>query len=164
MDKKEANWRNLMKRACIIFFMIITLVFAQVEQDEWLDPSSLKDKPIFTFKTMKASDSTILDYIQKDTSALNLEDSLTVRNGYRVQLISTQDLYQAETIAKRAEAFFNLPVYVVFESPYYKVRVGDFLSDLDALGVERKARQNGYPNAWIVPSEVYIPNPNRLYK
>jgi hypothetical protein len=136
---------------------------AQVEQDEWIDPETLKDDRVFSYQTVQASDSTIMDYI-RDTTGLNVEDSILVRRGYRVQIISTQDVDQAEIMADRAMEFFNQPVYIVFESPYYKVRIGDFLSDMDAMDIERKARQSGYPGAWIVPSDVNVHNPNRHYK
>jgi len=152
-----------MGRLSIILLLIIKVAFAQVRQNEWIDPETLKDNRVFSYQTVQASDSTIIDYI-RDTTGLNIEDSVTVRRGYRVQIVSTQDVNQAENVADRAVGFFNQPVYIVFESPYYKVRVGDFLRDLDAMDVERKARQNGYPGAWIVPSDVNVPNPNRRYK
>ncbi|BFN36874.1 SPOR domain-containing protein [Fidelibacter multiformis] len=152
-----------MARMMVIFLVLFKMVTAQVEQDEWIDPEKLKDDQVFSYQTVQASDSTIMDYI-RDTTGLNIVDSIMVRRGYRVQIVSTQDVDQAENVADRAMEFFNQPVYIIFESPYYKVRVGDFLSDLDAMDVERKARQNGYPGAWIVPSDVNVPNPNRRYK
>lgn len=152
-----------MVRICLLILLMLKLGSAQVKQDEWIDPESLKDDRVFPFHAIHVSDTTIMNYIQ-DTSGLNIDDSVTVRRGYRVQIVSTQDVYQAEAIADRAGELFSYPVYVVFESPYYKVRIGDFLSDLDALDVERKARQNGYPGAWIVPSEINVSNPNRRYK
>ncbi|HAE87219.1 TPA: hypothetical protein DCG86_04260 [Candidatus Marinimicrobia bacterium] len=152
-----------MGRMIVILLVLFKVVTAQVKQDEWIDPETLKDDLVFSYQIVQASDSTIMDNI-RDTTGLNIEDSIMVRRGYRVQIVSTQDVDQAEIVADRAMEFFNQPVYIVFESPYYKVRVGDFLSDLDALDVERKARQNGYPGAWIVPSDVNVPNPNRRYK
>ncbi len=152
-----------MGRMIVILLVLFKMVNAQVKQDEWIDPDKLKDDPVFSYQTVQASDSTIMDYI-RDTTGLNIEDSIMVRRGYRVQIVSTQDVDQAENVADRAMEFFNQPVYIVFESPYYKVRVGDFLRDLDAMDVERKARLNGYPGAWIVPSDVNVPNPNRRYK
>jgi len=152
-----------MGRMIVILLVLFKVVTAQVKQDEWIDPETLKDDLVFSYQIVQASDSTIMDNI-RDTTGLNIEDSIMVQRGYRVQIVSTQDVDQAEIVADRAMEFFNQPVYIVFESPYYKVRVGDFLSDLDALDVERKARQNGYPGAWIVPSDVNVPNPNRRYK
>lgn len=152
-----------MGRMIVILLVLFKVVTAQVKQDEWIDPETLKDDLVFSYQIVQASDSTIMDNI-RDTTGLNIEDSIMVRRGYRVQIVSTQDVDQAEIVADRAMEFFNQPVYIVFESPYYKVRVGDFLSDLDALDVEWKARQNGYPGAWIVPSDVNVPNPNRRYK
>lgn len=152
-----------MIRSLVFFFVFFGFLNAQVVQDEWIDPSVLKDDEVFRFKTIRSDDPSLFRHIG-DTSGINLGDSLIVRKGYRVQILSTQDMQKADVAAKRAERLFSDSVYVVFESPYYKVRVGDFSNDLDALDVERKARQNGYPGAWIVPSDINVPNTNRRYE
>jgi hypothetical protein len=152
-----------MFRYLLLLSGLFTMLHAQVVQDEWIDPSVLEDDEVFRFKSIRSGDTSILSHIG-DTSDLKLGDSLIVRKGYRVQILSTQDMQEADITARRAERLFEDPVYIVFESPYYKVRVGDFRNDLEAIDVERRARQNGYPRAWIVPSEINVPNTNRRYE
>lgn len=152
-----------MKRMFLLsLILFISYLFAQVEQDEWIDPSLLHDKDDIRFDSVRSTDKSILGHI-KDTIHVNLQDSLTVRKGYRIQILATQDVFEAEAARKRAEQVFNEPVYVVFESPYYKVRIGNYTNDLDARNLERQAKQRGYPSAWIVPSDINVANTNRRY-
>jgi hypothetical protein len=162
MDKIKRFGRN-MKRLCFLSgVLLMSVLLAQVEQDEWIDPSLLRDEDNISFDAVRSTDKSILTYI-KDTISVNLQDSLSFRKGYRVQILATQDVFEAEAARKRAEQVFNEPVYVVFESPYYKVRLGNFSNDLDARNLERQARQKGYPSSWIVPSDINVANTNRRY-
>ena len=62
---------------------------------------------------------------------------------------------RAKTIA--AEQFSDIQVkfYLDFDSPYYKVRVGDFRSREEADNVREMVRSKGYPKAWIVKTKVW---------
>jgi hypothetical protein len=58
-------------------------------------------------------------------------------NGYRIQVFSSnvhrtakEDAFNLER--RLREAFPELPVYVSYSSPFWKVRVGDFLSQSEA--------------------------------
>ena len=52
-------------------------------------------------------------------------------------------------------------VYVYFQAPWYKVRVGDFETRNDAEAKLREARQKGYREAFWVPSDVRVPRIRR---
>ncbi len=70
----------------------------------------------------------------------------------------------SKKLALEAKAAFvqnhaNVPCYLVFQEPYYKVRVGDYRSQLEA---EKFLRQlaNEYPNAFVVEDDINYPNPD----
>ncbi|KAA3655956.1 MAG: hypothetical protein DWQ10_16495, partial [Calditrichaeota bacterium] len=46
--------------------------------------------------------------------------------GYRVQILQTQDAEAARTVQNDAIVQLDAEVYSIFDSPYYKIRVGDF--------------------------------------
>jgi hypothetical protein len=81
----------------------------------------------------------------------------TYRDGYRIQIFSTPNRQEAEQ--KRIEALQQLayPVYVVFQSPYYRVHVGDFLTRAQAQRALSEVRLR-YPSAWVVPDRVRVPD------
>ena len=75
--------------------------------------------------------------------------------GFRVQVLFTQDINAANQMKEDVEN--SLPVdwiYVVYESPYYKVRVGNYLERTSALPMIKKLRSLGYKDAWVVPDNV----------
>lgn len=51
----------------------------------------------------------------------------------------------------------NVGVYLMFQSPYYKVRVGDFRSRMDAEGFKQKLLGE-FPDAFVVKDEINFPD------
>lgn len=82
-------------------------------------------------------------------------EGLEMTQGYRVQLLSGKDAEAAMEAKRRAIFMFEESVYLDFESPYYKLRVGDCLTREEAEALRRKAQRNGFSNPWIVPSRVF---------
>ncbi|MCR4438847.1 MAG: SPOR domain-containing protein [bacterium] len=74
--------------------------------------------------------------------------------GYRVQIISTPFEEVAREVRKEAVLKFEEPVYMVFDAPYYKVRVGDCLSRFEAEELQQKAIEKGFGQAWVVRTMV----------
>jgi len=64
-------------------------------------------------------------------------------SGYRVQVISTDNLEEANGV--RSEIYFKTnekAIYVIFEPPFYVVRVGDYknINDAKALSFKLKSK------------------------
>jgi hypothetical protein len=79
--------------------------------------------------------------------------------GYRVQILATNDYDEA--VAVRASANFSYPdywIYMVYDAPAYKIRLGDFMNRTEANEFLEGVQKQGYPSAWIVPDRV-IKNP-----
>ncbi len=113
-----------------------------------------KEKPMkterpdvwYNYKTKSAS----------DTSAPQIIDQV---NGYRVQVLSTDNLEEADSI--RTELYLETnqkAVYITFEPPFYKVKVGDFLKISEANDLKFKLNQIGYTEARVVNDKINIYN------
>lgn len=76
------------------------------------------------------------------------------RRGFRVQIAASGDKSSAEEVARVARTRVPETVYVVFESPYYKVRVGDFSDRALALQLRDRLRGYGYDGAWVVTTTI----------
>jgi hypothetical protein len=77
--------------------------------------------------------------------------------GYRVQVISTDNLDEANGV--RSEVFFKTnekDVYVIFEPPFYVVRVGDYKNINDAKALSFKLNQLGFPGTKVVNDLINI--------
>jgi hypothetical protein len=84
-------------------------------------------------------------------------DTVRVRQmrGYRVQLANVTTEEQARSIESRARAVFET-VYVIFQSPSYKIRGGDFRRRSDADQAAAEARRVGFRGAWVVPDRIRV--------
>jgi len=79
----------------------------------------------------------------RDTTWISLE-------GYRVQIFASLSRPQAEMAAQRArEAFPDDSVYIVFQTPWHKVRIGDFRTREEADAKLAEARSKGYDALWV---------------
>jgi len=47
--------------------------------------------------------------------------------------------------------------YIVYDAPYFKVRVGDFRSRAEAMYFEKKIKTM-FPSSWVVPDNVRYPD------
>lgn len=96
-------------------------------------------------------DYSLYDMEKPDTSTTTLG---TMAPGYRVQIFASNTNEGANNVASEARFKFTERVYVEYVAPYYKVRVGDYKNRSDAEILREKAKNLGYPDAFIVQTEV----------
>lgn len=78
-------------------------------------------------------------------------------DGFRVQVLSTDDIDEANQVrAEIYEKTSRKEVYVIFEPPFYKVKVGDFTSKSEANELKFKLNQLGYTEAKVVQETINI--------
>jgi hypothetical protein len=87
------------------------------------------------------------------------KDSMVVQEeviqGFRIQIFSSSNVDEA-TAAKNlaTEKFAGDSIYVVYDSPVYKVRLGDFVHRYEANQRLPEFIEKGFRDAWIVPDWV----------
>jgi len=91
--------------------------------------------------------------------------------GYRIQILSTRSVKAADSLANNfrtwAETTFQdyIPkAYVQFQQPYYKVHVGNFHFQEQAVRLNKMLKSR-YPDAWIVPNKIepaLVPKENNI--
>lgn len=74
--------------------------------------------------------------------------------GYRVQLMSTTDEKLSQKTWNEAMSKLKTPVYLIFEPPYRRIRVGDCRTREEAEILLQKAVKSGFSEAKIVRSDV----------
>lgn len=91
----------------------------------------------------------VVDERQRDPSA-----------GYRIQLISTRNVAEADSVrdhfvawADSVIAGYEADSYVIFRSPNYRVRVGDFQDRQRAIHFSGMLKSK-YPDAWVVHERI----------
>lgn len=101
-----------------------------------------------------------VDALVKKNKEVNEEAYLkSIKNmaGYRLQVINTNDRNKAlEAKTKMLSEFPSEKVYFIYQSPYFKVQMGNFRTREEATKLLNKVK-NIYPTGvFIVPSRVEI--------
>jgi hypothetical protein len=115
--------------------------------------------------SQKAED---LSYIVKDPRIDKLIEKHRQYNqsnpgvdGFRVQIFfdsGNNSKKAAQTVRERfMEVYPGVTAYLTFKAPYYRVRVGNFRTKLEAEGFLFQLAST-YPNAFTVPDRVQIDN------
>jgi len=108
--------------------------------------------------------SSLVDSVLKDYEALRLKimenpDSKAVP-GYRIQIFFDSGLNSSDRARQIRDEFMlkypEIPAYVSWKAPNYRVRVGDFRSRMEA---ERTMQliMIDYPSAWVSKDEINFP-------
>ena len=136
----------------LILFVIVGALSAQIIQQEFLSPDKVrKNYKIKDFQTILFLDDEVF---KTDPSQMNKEFVET--SGYRIQLISTQNLSEAISVKTQADSLYTMPVYVDFEPPNYKVRIGNYVTNEEAMLVQDAMQKQGFKYAWVVPSKIIV--------
>lgn len=81
--------------------------------------------------------------------------------GFRIQIYSGSGDNSKQEAYKIKASFLsfhpNVEVYIVFQAPEFKVRVGNFRDRSEALALKAKI-QNQFPNPFIVEDFISFPN------
>lgn len=83
-----------------------------------------------------------------------------VIDGYRIHVFiksGNEALTEAEEVKKEFEEKYEfVPAYITFGEPYYRVRVGDFRTRLEAEKFLQEINRT-YPNAWVTRDKINLP-------
>lgn len=88
-------------------------------------------------------------------------EAFPMLDGYRIHIFmetGNDGLAHAEEVKTKFEdKYTEIPAYITFGEPYYRVRVGDFRTRLEASKfLERINRK--YPNAWVIRDKINLPS------
>ena len=82
---------------------------------------------------------------------------------FRVQLFTSKVYGDARAASVVAEEIFDRPVFLDYEVPYFKVRVGNFGDREKAEEYLLRAKSAGYPDAWVVAVNIRVKETSSMY-
>ena len=132
----------------IILFSVLSILQAQSKIK--FDPNKLNDPKLNWPIIINPINSE--DVSNKKES--NLDSTFIVVEGFRVQLLATRDRFSAERFQSELEKIYNKKIYIIFEAPNYKVRIGDFIDRERAEEFRKDLSNKGYPSAWIIRTKI----------
>ena len=133
-----------MRHLFILFFISNALC-----QSDFLKPSDFNDNPP-KFPTVNLPSFSSQDQIED----ISLSDEINLIKGYRVQIVISQNEQELQDIKTEIEKSINEQIYIIFELPNYKLRVGNFVNRKEAESFQKKIVRLGYRTAWVVPTMI----------
>lgn len=101
-----------------------------------------------------------LDMLINKRAELNKKTSLTIEipnKGYRVQAMSTSDRTKVlDAKAKILSSFPQYRAYLLYQAPYFKLRVGDFVDKESADELRAEIGRIFSSGVITVPSDIYL--------
>jgi len=99
-------------------------------------------------------DSTVMHLVERHRELNATKLSMP---GYRIQLYFGSDRINAQAMRSEFMSVFpDVPCYLLFQQPHFKVRVGDFRTRQEAAGFRKKIA-GVFTSSFIVPDEVKLP-------
>ncbi len=104
-----------------------------------------KENPDERLETTDSSDST-------EVAIVEMEEV----SGWRVQIFASEKFEAAQQAKEEAMEVFDVPVYVPFEMPYYKVRIGNCRTLTQVEELIRIAKRKGYRTAFQARTRILV--------
>ena len=106
-----------------------------------------------------------VDTAYSDAASIDIPPGIDSVNSqaFRIQLLTSKVYGEARQAVKVAEEIFDRPVYLDYEVPYFKVRVGSFYDRFLAEEYLMRARATGYKEAWVVVTNIAVRETAPLY-
>ena len=131
----------------ILIILSVSISFSQQKKIKF-DANKLNDPKPNWPKISSPFSSDVLNYNQ------TIDQDSIIIEGYRVQVLATRERFKAEKLQSDLEELFEYKIYVIFEAPNYKVRIGDFIDRQKAEKFRKKLSDNGYSSAWIIRTKI----------
>ena len=131
----------------ILIILSVSISFSQQKKIKF-DANKLNDPKPNWPKISSPFSSDVLNYNQ------TIDQDSIIIEGYRVQVLATRERFKAEKLQSDLEELFEYKIYVIFEAPNYKVRIGDFIDRQKAEKFRKKLSGNGYYSAWIIRTKI----------
>lgn len=119
--------------------------------DETFDPADLTEPPLPIKPKNSQKTQTFDNLVKSETADTSRAQTLV---GYRIQILQTEDAQEARDVQRDAILELDTDVYLIYDNPYYKVRVGDFAVRYDAEVFLQNVQKKGYSGAWIVRTRI----------
>lgn len=131
----------------------------QKEAPRWFDPNKMEENDIEISARQKSEKIDVPEAMKnkEPVESETQKEANRIVDGFRIQLQASKSSEKMEKALKIAKNFFNprgYEVYLIYESPLYKLRVGDATTRKHAEKILGISRDTGYRDSWIVPDMV----------
>jgi len=128
--------------------------------DERFDPLSLDDDDIVIEASQKQD-----NVSQPETAGRKpkekVQEFTTEQevDGYRIQIYASSSIEGATVAQQKAKDEFETlghKIYMIFEAPFYRIRIGDFADRISAEDVMETVKSMGYDQSFLVSGKIIL--------
>jgi len=131
----------------ILILLLFGIVYSQ-DNSDFISPSDFSDrKP-------DLPDIILPNFSDDDSDYSNSMNADGLVKGYRIQVIISENQEDLIEIKDNLEKVIKEKIYIQFELPNYKLRVGKFSSRKKAELYRNKIVRLGYRSAWVIPTLI----------
>ena len=142
----------MIKKLAVIFFLLNNIYAQETDSLFWFDMKTLKTNspefPLVINKVLTVNHLFIIDSIK--------QLKLNINEGYRIQIFESTVSSIARAEAKRFQNILGDSVYIDFEAPLYKLRIGNFVERKKAERAIESIERLGAKDAWIIRAKINL--------
>ena len=140
----------MIKILVIIFFLSNNIYAQDTDSIFWFDTKALKNNPpefpLVINKVLTGNHLFIIDSLKQLKNKIN--------EGYRIQIFESTVSSIARAEAKRFQNILGDSVYIDFEAPLYKLRIGNFIERKNAERAIETIERLGAKDSWIIRTKI----------
>jgi len=133
-----------------IILLLLSTMYGQVDSD-FISPGDFVDrKPTLP--------EVVLPNFVEDED-IDYSNTLNIGNvvqGYRIQVIASENQEDLVLVKEKLESVIKEKIYIQFELPNYKLRIGNFSSRKKAEAYRTKIVRLGYRSSWVIPTLIEL--------
>ena len=130
----------------ILILLLFGLVYSQDNAD-FISPSDFSDRKPDLPDIVLPNFNDDSDY----SNSINVDGLV---KGYRVQVMISENQEDLIEVKDSLEKLIQEKIYIQFELPNYKLRVGNFSSRKKAELYRNKIARLGYRSSWVIPTLI----------
>lgn len=157
---------NISKQFIVFFLLVLALSLAgqKVVRSEFSNdfiPANYNKQQIDEDKIITLKDRSDLPELFKTKSAvkqdLRSDSTMQAINGYRVQVYKSEEMIDSKNMESMyIEMFGEDEVKLIFEQPFYKIRIGNLRNREEGEDFQEILKQRGIRNTILVPDMVTV--------
>ena len=122
------------------------------EAERTFNPSEF-DREIETLQQERSDEKNQQSLLEIPKDSMIVQEEVV--QGFRIQIFSSSNVDETTGAKNLAlEKFAGDSIYVVYDAPVYKLRIGDFATRYEANQRLPEFIEKGYRDAWIVPDRI----------
>jgi len=138
-------------RKVVLSLFMVGIVFGQSPDSLfWFHPDSAKEPSLKWPLVINQVFSPEYWGLVDSTKTVSRESE----DGFRVQIFETQSANEAQSFFRESSTALNDSVYLTFDAPFYKIRVGNCIARYDAIVLQKELKNTGYKTTWIVRTRI----------